>query len=239
MSGRAAGSERAGAAPWLAIETSTPVGTVAVGRAGVAAVEVRLSPPVRHASATLPAVAYALEAAGVGRDELGGVVIGGGPGSFTGLRIAAATAKGLVHSLGVPLRSYSGLLALAAGWRGAGRPVCGLFDARRGQVYAGCWSFGAGGVGDALLEPWVGPLEEVVARLAPHAPLYVGEGVAANRERLVELGAGLAGAAEQAPAASSLLWLAEVEAEAGLVQEPAHWEPDYVRASSAERGVAG
>jgi tRNA threonylcarbamoyladenosine biosynthesis protein TsaB len=72
------------------------------------------------------------------------VVVGAGPGSFTGVRVAGATAKGLVAALDVPLVAYSSLLALVAGVPATG-PVCGLFDARRGEVYAGCWR-----VGDAI-----------------------------------------------------------------------------------------
>lgn len=125
--------------PILALDTSTETGSVAVGRGGRLLAEATLSVGPGHSSALLPAVDWVVRAAGLAPGDLAAVVVGGGPGSFTGLRIAAATAKGMVRALGVPLFAYSGLLAAAAGHWGAGRPVCALFDARRRDVYAGCW----------------------------------------------------------------------------------------------------
>ena len=83
----------------------------------------------------------------------------------TSLRIAAATAKGMVHALGVPLLAYSGLLATAvAGW-GAGGSVCALFDARRRDVYAACYRFSAtGGVGGRAARRIVVPAHRTRAR---------------------------------------------------------------------------
>jgi tRNA threonylcarbamoyladenosine biosynthesis protein TsaB len=66
------------------------------------------------------------------------VIVGAGPGSFTGVRVAAATARGLAHGLGVPLYAYSSLAAVAME-TGLDGNVCALFDARRGEVYAACY----------------------------------------------------------------------------------------------------
>lgn len=229
-----------GDAPLLAIETSTPVGAVAVGWQGRAVVEVRLAPPVRHAESVLPAVEFALERAGLARRELAGVVIGGGPGSFTGVRIAAATAKGLARGLDLPVFAYSGLAALAADHVGAAA-VCGMFDARRGEVYAGCYRVDgdedAGGL-ETLLEPTVGDAVELAESLRGHDPLFVGPGAARNRERLTAAGARVA-PGDATPSARALLWLAWRQPEQGRIAEPAGWEPNYVRASSAERAVQG
>lgn len=101
--------------PYLAIDTSTALGSVAVGRGDRLLAEVVVGVTVHHSEALLPAIDYVLRSAGLEPRDLGGVVVGGGPGSFTGVRVAGATAKGLVRVLGVPLYAYSGLLALAAG----------------------------------------------------------------------------------------------------------------------------
>lgn len=222
--------------PLLAIETSTPVGSVAVGREGHAPVEVRLAPPVRHAESVLPAIAFTLDCAGLAREDVAGVVIGGGPGSFTGLRIAAATAKGLARGLDVPVFAYSGLRALAAEHRRV-PVVCGMFDARRGQVYAACYRTGE--AMETLMEPDVGDAVEIAQRLASHEPLFVGPGALRNTERLERAGARVASGAAQTPGAAALLWLAWSDPERGRIEELAGWEPNYVRASSAERRVAG
>ena len=222
--------------PLLALDTSTTTGSVAVG-VDAAAVEVRLAPPVRHAEALLPAVDYALRAAGLTRHDLAGVAVGGGPGSFTGLRIAASTAKALAHALGVPLFAASGLLAQAAVLRGAHVPVCTLFDARRGEVYAACYRFDETAAPSELLEPMVGDALEIVDRLRPFDPLYVGEGAERNAARLEAAGARLAGVREPWPSAASLLALVALAPERYHVPEAQAWQPLYVRASSAERGL--
>ncbi len=230
----------------VAIETSTSLGTVAVARDDDLLAEVALGVQTRHAEKALPALAYALEVAGVERSSIGEVVVGGGPGSFTGVRVAAATAKGLVAALGIPLRSFPGLLALATGVA-ADRPVCALLDARRGEVYAGCWR--VGGVEDPgagaraipveeVLAPMVGPVEDVIAATAAAAPVFAGDGAHRYRDALAAAGAMVA-PAPMHPRASSLLWLAARDPGAGVVADVPAWEPAYIRASSAERGVAG
>lgn len=128
---------------FLALESSTSTGSVAVGEAGLLRAEMVLDIEGAHSSALLPAVDEVVRVAGIRRADLAGVVVGAGPGSFTGVRIAAATAKGIAMGLGVPLFAYSSLLAAAAAGWGSGGPVCALFDARKRDVFCGCWSFDA------------------------------------------------------------------------------------------------
>lgn len=227
----------------IGIETATSFGTVAVAREDRVLAEIELGAQRRHAEMALPGLARALEDAGLRREEIGEVVVGGGPGSFTGVRVAAATAKGLVAALGVPLRAFSSLLALAAAAaeddaadRSPGPPVCALFDARRGEVYAGCWRFDGDRV-EALLEPMVGTVEEVMAAVSPHGPVFAGDGARAYAESLASAGAATRAGAQ--PRAGVLLRLAARHPAVGRVTDVAAWEPAYVRASSAERGVAG
>lgn len=221
--------------PLLALDTSTPVGSVAVGHAGRVLSEVVIGVGVRHAEALLPAIDFALARAGLAPAELGGVVVAGGPGSFTGVRIAGAAAKGLVRALDLPLYSYSGLLALAAGVAAEERPVCALFDARREEVYAAAYAFG-NGAPRMLLPPAARPLAEVLeAGIAP-TPLYVGDGALKHRSRIDLSGARVAPAHLAYPRAASLLWLVEVDP-SGRVEDPAAWEPAYLRPSGAERSV--
>lgn len=224
-------------APLLALDTSTPVGGVAVGTAERLLAEVVLGAGTRHAGELMPAVDFALERAGLAPAALAGVVVAGGPGSFTGIRIAGATAKGLVRALGVPLFSYSGLLALAAGAAVDERPVCALFDARRGEVYAACYAFPELAGVEEILAPGPRRVDEVLDALADFSPLYVGDGARLHASRIRERGARLAPPHLSIPRASSLLWLAEIEP-AGRVAEPAEWEPAYLRPSGAERIAA-
>jgi tRNA threonylcarbamoyladenosine biosynthesis protein TsaB len=213
----------------VAIETATSAGSVAVARGDRVLAEAALGEQRRHAEAVLPALEAALSEARLERGDIGEVVVGAGPGSFTGVRVAAATAKGLVAALSVPLVAYSSLLALAAAAR-SDRPVCALFDARRGEVYGGCWRVTVEGL-ETLLAPMVGPADAVLGATRSWAdpPLLVGDGA----RRYANDGV------PSHPRAADLLWLAAHHRAAGQVDDAAAWEPLYVRGSSAERGVAG
>ena len=107
--GRGRGSPPAG--PLLAIETSWRVGSVALALDGSVVARRFLTTPSSHASGLIPGIREVLREAGVGVDGLAGVVVGAGPGSFTGVRIGGAAAKGLAAGLGVPLYAASSLRA--------------------------------------------------------------------------------------------------------------------------------
>jgi len=198
-----------------------------------------LEPTTGASSLLMPAVDEAVRAAGLTARDLAAVAVSGGPGSFTGLRIAAATAKAIVRALGVPLFAWSGLTAAAATVGGDGRPVCALFDARNREVFAGCWRFGGEHV-EELLPPTILGIDEVTERVRNASPLFTGDGAAFHAEALraafgpdavVEHGG------DVSPAAGLLRLLATVP-ETGRVADPAAWEPEYLRASGAERIAA-
>src|SRR5688572_25165567 len=123
----------------LAIETSTPIGSIALGTDDVVLAEIVLGENSRHSEQLLTAIDYGLRIAEAERKQIGRVVIGSGPGSFTGLRIAAATAKGLAAALDIEVFGFSGLLAVAASTGVRQRAICVMFDARRSEVYAACY----------------------------------------------------------------------------------------------------
>jgi tRNA threonylcarbamoyladenosine biosynthesis protein TsaB len=155
-----------------------------------------------------------LERAGRAPGDISQIVAGCGPGSFTGLRIGIATARGLALGLGVPCSGASTLEALAAGAPGA----LALIDARRGELFAL-----AGGAA-VVVQP-----AEVVAQVAP-GTLCVGDGAVRYRA-LLEAAGGLVppdGDARHAPGAAALAELAGAGAP----------EPVYVRRSDAEPRVA-
>ena len=107
----------------FAFDTATSVATCALVRDGEAVGEAHT-----EARLVLRAADELMRAAGVVPGELDGIVVGTGPGSFTGIRIGLATARGLALALGVPVAGVSTLDAYAGG-----RPV---IDARRGEVFA-------------------------------------------------------------------------------------------------------
>jgi tRNA threonylcarbamoyladenosine biosynthesis protein TsaB len=121
----------------LGLDTSEALGGVALCRDGALLVEVALVEPLRHAEALLPAVERLLSECGVEKKAIELVCVNRGPGSFTGLRIGLATAKGLCQALEIPLVGVDGTMALRARL-GAGGAVCAVVPCRLDLVYA-CW----------------------------------------------------------------------------------------------------
>ncbi|MEO5510449.1 MAG: tRNA (adenosine(37)-N6)-threonylcarbamoyltransferase complex dimerization subunit type 1 TsaB [Longimicrobiales bacterium] len=220
--------------PLLAIDAATAHGGVALDRDGVLLAEIAISNTARHSELLLPAVEFALRAGGITRAELCGIVVGAGPGSFTGVRIAAATARGIAAALEIPLLAYSSLMALAASAARANEPVCGMFDARRGEVYAACYSFADDGI-TTVLAPVAAAVDDVVRMLDGCDAVFAGDGAAAYASRLPR--APLPVALVQ-PRASGLLWLARRYPQDGAVERAASFEPAYIRDTGAVRGLS-
>lgn len=91
----------------------------------------------RHAARLVPALSDSLATAGKTRGHLAAVAAGTGPGSYTGLRVAGAVAKGICRGLDLPLRGCDTLAALAYAQLSDGEEGVALLDARRGNVYYG------------------------------------------------------------------------------------------------------
>ena len=216
----------------LAIDAATASGGVAVSVDGAVLSEVTISDTRRHSELLLPAVDFVLHAAGVAKSGVTGIVVGAGPGSFTGVRIAAATARGLAAGLGVPLLAYSSLAAVAAAAARGPEPVCAMFDARRGEVYAACYSFGDDGI-RTIMPPGAAMVEQIVDRFAAEMPLFAGDGAQQYR---ASLPADRILSTLVQPRAGALLWLAQHYRTAGAVPMPASFEPEYIREPAAVRG---
>ncbi len=218
---------------YLAFDTSGTVGSVAVAVGPRVLASQVLEERHEHASHLVPAIDRALTDGGVDRRGLSGIVVGEGPGSFTGVRVAAATAKGLAHALDVPLWAFPSLAAAAlAEDVGAIRYV--IFDARSDRVYGACYGVGSASVQE-LIEPHGGTLRDVLSGDVPGGAVFVGDG--ALRHRSAIEGAGFAvGPGPSRSLAEGLLRLLALRAAVGPVSDLAAWEPRYVRAASAERG---
>src|SRR4051812_2977434 len=118
----------------LALDTSTYVGSVSVTRGGELLAEWSAFVRASHGETLLPHVEQALTLAGVHLREVELLAVGIGPGSFTGVRIGVATAKGLALSLQKPLVGVTSLRTLAAGMPAGGGLLVPLLDAHKGEV---------------------------------------------------------------------------------------------------------
>jgi len=123
----------------LGLDTSTLTSGIAILDGERVLGEARHDGSARTAD-LLVAIDRVCRHAGVAPTALDAVAIGAGPGSFTGLRIGMATAKGIAFAAGIPLWAVSSLAALAFGHPGF---VVAVLDARRSEVFAGCFSDGA------------------------------------------------------------------------------------------------
>lgn len=102
------------AGPWLALDTATSRAVVAIGRAGERPVASSWQAGLQHGETLLPAIDRLLRRAGVGHGDLAAVIVGTGPGAFTGLRVGLATAKTMAHELGCQIVGIPTAVALAA-----------------------------------------------------------------------------------------------------------------------------
>lgn len=167
----------------LAFDASTPVVTVAVARheGDVRHVLAETTTTKLGASeALLPAVHAVLGLAGQSLEDVGRILVGVGPGTFTGIRIAVSTARSLSFSTGAPLSGNSTLAALAAPALAEGHPeVLAVLDAKRREVFV--QRFSDEGSDEILCaRPEELPVE--------NAPLLVGDGAVRYREVLSGFG---------------------------------------------------
>lgn len=197
--------------PTFALDTSTASPSLALVRDDLPTAELWLAHEPGAGRRALEAAHGLLVAAGATVRDVDAIVVGVGPGGFTGLRIGIATALGLGQALGVPVTGASSLEALALGIAEAAPPgavVAPVLDARRGELFAAAYRAGTDGGLAELLPPsalaavdlarvltglgeevWIGGEGIVAAAGALDAPRLhpLAPGVAAHRVRAAAL----------------------------------------------------
>ncbi len=217
----------------VAIDAATSRCSVAASD-GTTAVERHVDGARHHATAIVALLANAVAELDATPAAIGAVLTGDGPGSFTGLRVVASVAKALTWHRPVAWRTAPSLLLRASAHRPAGGGiVVALSDALRGELYAGVWRVGDGGV-----ESVVGPPRVVTpAALGDFGPCdaVVGSVPAPLREAVeAALGHAIIGEPDSLPDARALLALAAVRGGTSAVADPAEWQPDYGRQAEAQ-----
>ena len=163
----------------LVIDTSGPVCGAAVMDEEKVYSEFAAQNKHTHSASLMPMIEAALNAAGTGLGDLDAVAAVTGPGSFTGVRIGVATAKGLAHGAGLPCIPVDALEALAASAGDFDGIICPIQDARAGQVYGAAFRNGERLTGDEpmKLEDYLDTAERLGGRF-----LFIGDGVPVHRE---------------------------------------------------------
>jgi tRNA threonylcarbamoyladenosine biosynthesis protein TsaB len=237
----------------LALDTSTALGTVAVAAGREVLARAELGSQRTHAAGLIPAISEVLDTAGVDRHELTGLVVGSGPGSFTGVRVAAATAKGLAYALDLPLYAFSSLAAAAASIdevvvgshsggiasvsdvrRSEARYV--LFDARSDRVYAACYMPTVNGL-DTLVPPHATTVGELLSGDMPLA-VFCGDGAERHLDEIRGAGFAVMPPGVGMPTADGLIRLFAADPDVAPISDRGAWEPEYLRATGAERLAA-
>ena len=245
---------------YLALDTSTPLGSVCLGMGARVLARRVIRGQGSHSSDLIPTIDRVLGAAGANLSELAGLVVGGGPGSFTGVRVAAATAKGLAHALDLPLWAVSSLEAGAAtvdvdeaepfddvdeattlpGERSPPLseeertwPRYVLFDARGDRVYGACYRPTDGGL-EALVPPHATTMGDLLSDDLPYS-VFAGDGAHRHKDEILGAGLSLLPLPFGMPTAAGLLRVVANTPSRAPVENVARWEPEYLRSSSAER----
>ena len=168
----------------LVIDTSGPVCGVAVIEDGKVLCEYTAQNRNTHSANLMPMTEAALASAGKTLEEMDAVAAVTGPGSFTGVRIGVATAKGLAHGAGIPCIAVDALEALSLSAGGFDGVICPIQDARAGQVYGAAFRDGKRLIADEPMK-----LEEYLEKILPLGDrfLFLGDGMPVHREKILAI----------------------------------------------------
>lgn len=222
----------------LAIESSSLVASVAIVEDGVTLAEYTANFKMTHSQTLLPMIDSMVSLFGIDLASIDAIAVSGGPGSFTGLRIGSATAKGLGLALDKPLIHIPTLDGTAYNLYGAKGLICPIMDARRNQVYTGVYRFEQDF--EVVMEQDAMDMGELIEKLNAMGErvIFLGDGVPVHEKRIRE---SMAVPFDFAPAhmnrqrAASVAALGAVYFAEGKIETAAEHGPDYLRKSQAER----
>lgn len=227
----------------LALDSSGLVAGVALTQDDTLVAEYTTNYKKTHSQTLLPMLDEIRKMVDLDLHSIDLIAVAAGPGSFTGLRIGSATAKGLGFALQVPLAAIPTVDALAYNLYGTDKLVCPLMDARRSQVYTGLYTFERDGEDYRLraqLEQCAIPVAEIAEKINAlgREVIFLGDGVPVYRKLLEEL---LTVPYSFAPAhcncqrAACVAALGAVYAKEGRLVSADAFAPEYLRMSQAER----
>ena len=223
----------------LAIEASSLVASVAILTDDIITAEYTINHKIMHSQTLLPMIDEICRMTETEPESFDAIAVSGGPGSFTGLRIGSATAKGLGQALGIPLIHVPTLDAMAYNMYGTDMLICPVMDARRSQVYTGIYSFESGRLkvhrqaSAMAIEGLVEELDGIRRRT-----VFIGDGIPVFREFIDERACfehEFAPAGINRQRASSVALLGAEYFAAGKTVSAEEHLPDYLRVSQAER----
>ena len=225
----------------LAIDSSSLVASVAVVQDEIMTAEYTIDYKKTHSQTLLPMIDEIAGMTELDLHTLDAIAVTKGPGSFTGLRIGSATAKGLGLALSKPVIAVGTIDAMAYNLWGSTEWIVPLMDARRDQVYTGVYRFQEGKLA-ICREQCVMEIEELLAQLndicGDRRVIFLGDGVPVYRdsiERLLAVRYSYAPAHMNRQRAGAVGVLAEQYYKSGFSESAAEFKPEYLRLPQAER----
>lgn len=229
----------------IALDSSGLVASVAVVEDDILAAEYTIQYKKTHSQTLLPMLDEIRNMIELDFDKVDGIAVAAGPGSFTGLRIGSATAKGLSLAAGVPIVAVPTVDGLAYNLYGTDKIVCPIMDARRSQVYTGIYEFVKNKDGDdyslhRIKEQCAVAFDEIAQALNEigREVIFLGDGVPVFRDRIKEVMQvpyTFAPAHMSRQRAASIGALGSIYYAQGKIQSGAEHSPEYLRLSQAER----
>lgn len=224
----------------LAIETSGLVSSVAIAENNQILCEYATHYKKTHSVTLMPMIEDMLKITNIDINDIDLVAVSEGPGSFTGLRIGSASAKGMAMALNLKIASVPTLEALAFNIEPTNLLICPMIDARRQQVYTALFAY-ENNVLNRLTEMMAVPIEDMINIILKHdrGVIFLGDGFEPNEDKIKSmLGERfwqLASPQNRMQRASSVALLGlRYALEGKLTNHDAH-VPVYLRKSQAER----
>ena len=223
----------------LALDSSGLVASVAVVSDDNLIGEYTINYKKTHSQTLLPMLDEVAKMTELDLKTIDFIAVSAGPGSFTGLRIGSATAKGLALALDKQIVSVPTVDALAYNLWGSADVVCPLMDARRQQTYTGLYDFTDGRM-NTILPQCVVMIEEIVDKINElgRRVIFLGDGVDVFKDYInehVKVDYDFAPAMCNKQRASAVACLGQVLYEQGRAENAADHKPEYLRLSQAER----
>lgn len=223
----------------LALDSSGLVASVAIVTEEALLAEYTVNFKKTHSQTLLPMLEEIVNMVELDLADIDAIAVAAGPGSFTGLRIGSATAKGLGLALDKPIVAVPTLDGLAYNFCGTDKLVCPMMDARRNQVYTGLYEFNGNEM--KIVKPQtavlVDEMLEEINKLGREV-IFLGDGIAVYQESIKEktkVSFEFAPVHMNRQRAGAVGALGMIYYKNNQIEKAAEHEPVYLRLSQAER----
>ena len=234
----------------LGIDTSGLVGTIALSDGDILVAQFQIQYKTTHSEILMPMLDDISKKIDLDLKSIDAIAVAQGPGSFTGLRIGSATAKGLALALDKPIIPVPTVDALAYNFYGNEKIICPMMDARRSQVYTGIYTFVPADTEEensertytmnVIQEQFATGIDDIAHRLNDIGKpvILLGDGIPVYHDRLekpLTVPFSVAPLHLSRQNSGALLALAGIYAREGKLISGDEFAPDYLRLSQAER----